>query len=388
MKGNSTTCYGTLALLLGTLVIAKAEGNSAYSKKTSELELPEISVIIDTQIDFSDNDGNTTRDKLRIKEAELVFQGYLYPSVKGDFIAAFEQEYEDNTVATELDIEEAYLSFLELPLGLQATVGRRLLGFGRLNPVHPHHWAFTDTPLVMDKFFGHHPWIDDGVELSYLIPNPADVYLKLSVGAWNGKALGHTHSHTHEHDNETDVHKDEEDHEHEEEHEHAFGEELVEWKDHVFTARLFADLPVTDRFSAEVGGSIATDQGGRSSLSGIDLVMKYRWPNTFRRLKWHTECLHLKEDTRDIEPYGFFSSLQYDVDKYWQVGTRYDWSEFADNDEENVSASSGFLTYYLTHTTYIRGSYQYREHATGLDENICMFQFVWGIGPHSHRLED
>ena len=349
---------------------------SAYSKKTSSLELPEISVILNTEATFSDTSSNASRNKVRVKEAELAFQGYLYPGVRGDFIAALEQEYEGKEVSTEVDVEEAYLSFLELPLGLQATIGRKLLNFGRLNPLHIHHWAFTDIPLILQNFFGHHPWFDDGAELTWLVSNPLNVYLELATGIWNGKELGHIHEHSHR-----------EELDHEEDHDH-FGDELIEWDDHVYTGRVFADASLTDNLNTGLGYSIAKDGGGRNTLHEVDLVFKYQWPFTYRRIKWHTELFYLQEDLRDINPYGVFSYAQLSLNKYWELGARYDWAEFADNDDEHAWAGSGFLTYYFTHTMHARGEYQYKEHASGEDENILFLQLVWGIGPHSHRLED
>jgi hypothetical protein len=37
---------------------------------------------------------------------------------------------------------------------------------------------------------------------------------------------------------------------------------------------------------------------------------------------------------------------------------------------------------------YVRPSYRYSELAGGEDEHAFMLQFVWGLGPHAHRLED
>lgn len=360
-----------LALLFFSAGIVAAEP-SAYSGKASELELPEISAIVDIQYVLTDMENDNNDNKLRINEAELAFQGYLSPSVRGDFIIALEQEYgEDGEVETELDVEEAYASFLDLPADLQADVGRKLLGFGRLNSEHPHHWSFVDTPLAMENIFGHHPWLDDGGELTCLIPNPADLYLKISAGAWNGKQVGHAHSHL------TD----------EETGEHSHGE-TINWDDHVFTGRLFTDFPVSERINAQAGYSYAVDEGDTTELQGADFVLKYQWPQTYRRLKWHNECFLTDDNERNTEPFGLFSILQYTINKYWELGGRYDWTELLEDDTQDAWAGTGFLSYYLTHTTYIRGQYQFKEHADGDEENIISTQLVWGIGPHSHRLSD
>jgi len=374
MKAMQKQYEARIATLEQKIGTSESKTDSAYDKKGSELELPEISVIVDNVANFTDLETNSTKDKVRVKEAELSFQGYLYPDIRGDFIAALEQEYEDNTVSTEIDIEEAYLSFLNLPFGLQAITGRKLLSFGRLNALHPHHWNFTETPLVMQNLFGHHPWFDDGLELSYLIPNSADLYCKLAFSLYNGKQMGHAHSHSHDADTEAEP-------------EH-FGEELIEWDGHVYTGRAVLDIPFSDNFNGSLGYSLALDDNNRNKLHGADFVLRYDIPNSYHKVKWHSEYFYLEENQRNITPYGWFSYLLLGLNKNWETGLKYDWSKFADNDNKHAWAGSAFLTYYFTHSLYLRGEYQYKEHASGRNENQFFIQLVWGIGPHSHRLEE
>ncbi len=394
---NHSTIIAISAILLGATLHGFSEEAEPYSGGASKLELPEISAIVDIQALSTDAESDPNDNKIRIKEIELGFQGYLNPSVRGDLIISVEQEYlADDTTETELDIEEAHISFLDLPGGLQAQVGRKLMGFGRLNPIHPHHWAFSDTPLALNNLFGDHPWLDDGAELSYLIPNPGDLYLKVSVGIWNGKQLGHAHDHGDEDDHDAedheehadeDDHDDEYDHEDDHEAEEHGHDEVIDWDGSVFTGRAFADLPLTERLSAQLGYSVAGDEGN-NLLHGADLVVKYQWPKTYRNVKWHSEWFRYDRDEDGASPSGVFSLLQVSLDKYWSVGGRYDWTELLEDEEQDMWAGSGFLTYHLTHTTYVRGQYQYKEHEDGEEENIFMAQMVWGIGPHSHRLSD
>jgi hypothetical protein len=389
-----------VGLLLGTAHHAFPDEEAPRSEKESGPELPEVSVIADIQALTTDAEDDPNDEKLRVKEIELGFQGYLNPSVRGDLIIAFEHQYvADDSVDTELEVEEAYVSFLDLPGGLEAQVGRKLLGFGRLNPVHPHHWAFADTPLALNNLFGSHPWWDDGAELSYRVPNPADIHFKLAAGVWNGRRLGHVHTlsandsgasgdHGAEelHDHGVDSH-DEEDHHAEDHEEHAESDsdgghnEVIDWDGRVFTGRASADLPMTEQLSAQAGYSVAGDESN-NLLHGADLVLKYQWPQTYRRVRWHTEWFHYDRDEDGSDSSGLFSLLQVARDEHWELGGRYDWTELLEDREQDTWAGSGFLTYYLTHSTYVRGQYQYREHADGEDENIFTAQFVWGIGRH------
>lgn len=71
-----------------------------------------------------------------------------------------------------VEVEEAYATTLELPLGLQARAGQFLTRFGRINPTHLHTWDFVDQPLVVGKIMGGEGNRGLGGELSWLAPLP------------------------------------------------------------------------------------------------------------------------------------------------------------------------------------------------------------------------
>ena len=71
-----------------------------------------------------------------------------------------------------VEVEEAYASTLALPANFKLRAGQFLTRFGRLNPTHPHAWAFLDQPLVNGKFFGSEGTRGLGIEASWLAPLP------------------------------------------------------------------------------------------------------------------------------------------------------------------------------------------------------------------------
>ena len=325
----------------------------------------DISLIVDVQTLFTDDHDNDNRNNVRVKEGELALQSYLYPGVRGDFIAAFEQDYAGSHVETGVNVEEGYVSFLNLPFGFQAELGRKFMNFGTLNASHPHHWAIAEPPLILENLFGHHPWFDDGAQLSALVPNPWDLYLKTGFGITNGRDPGHAHHNGGDHESET-----------------------VDWHGHVFLSRSSFDIPVNEETNCIVGYSAAWDEGGNTALHNLDATLNYRWPMTYRKLKWHNELIYADIDDRNVDTVGFFSIVQLTLDKYWETGLRYDWSEYADDDENHAWAAGPFLTYYFTHSMYLRGEYRYTNLPHGDEENAFVIQFCWGLGPHAHRLED
>ena len=343
---------------------------------------PDVSVVGNFKGFVSSDEGNPLHKKFLVQEAELGLQGYLWPGVRGDVFAALEQHPgEDRDIHTHVDLEEAYVSFLDLPLGFQVQAGRKLQDFGRVNPIHPHHWAFPDTPLPLERLFGDHPWFDDGVQVSTLVPNPLEAYFKIEGGVWNGKKLGHEEEAA------------------DEDGEEAIGfEGPVDWGGHVFTARAAFDFSLGDQTNLMPGYSFAGGEFGDSILHGADLTLIHRWPQSYRRLRWQNELFFgdfeysgqevdgVPTTKRHVDAWGGYSLLLMTLDKYWETGARFDWWNSEDLDDE--WGMTAFLTYYFSHSMYLRPAYRYSEFPGGADEHLGLVQLVWGLGPHSHRLED
>lgn len=370
----------------------RPEPKTTYSHSSSIMN-PDISVVVDVKQRFNDDVADANRHKLTVGEAELNLSGMIYPNIRGDATVAIENAYSgESDVESDVDIEEAYLEFLALPLNSQLLIGRKLIDFGLLNPQHPHEWAFADTPLVLANLFGHHPWYDDGIQGSVLIPNPLDLYWEAKFGVWNGRNLGHGHSH------------DDGDHE-------GIENVPVSWGDMVYTTRTYFNVPVGDNADIGFGYSAAWDEHPMTILHGFDLTARYRFPNQYRWLKWQTEYIiasveaerqheHHDDDEEEHEAQvydyianGFYSMLEYSINKNWRIGTRWDFAEYNEHERYYQWANSYFLTYFFNHNLYARTEYRYRDYS-GLEdghqepENTIWFQVVWGLGPHGHGIAE
>jgi len=333
---------------------------------------PDVSAIINTWALFSDNKENELKDKVTLKEAELAFQSYLYPGVYGNFIVAMHMHDDEWKVHP----EEAYVSFLDLPFGFQFHLGRRLVTIGKANAIHPHHWSFATQPLVLENFFGH-AWFDDGATIDWLVPNPWDVYFKLTFSALSGATPHH--------------------------HEEAMEDTLcrkehVHWEGKTFNFRASTDIPFLDLSNAIIGYSAGWDEGFHTVIHAIDFTLTYRRPNSYKKLRWQSELFvtRTKEDS-SVEPYGFYSMLRLTINKYWEFGLRYDESEYFYGRENGSSGGCerkkefgghAFLSYYFTHSMYLRFEFRHFVNYRDITENQLIAQLVWGLGPHAHRIED
>jgi hypothetical protein len=84
---------------------------------------------------------------------------------------------------TAVEIEEAWIETLGLPLGLSARFGRFYSGIGYLNSKHSHTWDFADQPLAYQAFLGNQ-YTDDGVQVRWLAPT--DLYVEVGGELFRG----------------------------------------------------------------------------------------------------------------------------------------------------------------------------------------------------------
>jgi hypothetical protein len=110
-------------------------------------------------------------------EVEVVYDSYLNPFAKGYFVTSLG--------AGGLELEEGYFTLLRgLPGGLALKGGKYRVGFGKLNPMHPHAVPFAERPRVLAAYLpGEEAFNETGVSLSERIPMPGAFSLTAS-GDW------------------------------------------------------------------------------------------------------------------------------------------------------------------------------------------------------------
>jgi len=91
---------------------------------------------------------------------------------------------DDGEGGTEISLEEAFIETLALPYGAKIKAGRMFPVLGYLNEIHAHADAFVDRPLPYLAYFGGDNYVDDGLQLSVLLPT--DLYAEVGGGAFRG----------------------------------------------------------------------------------------------------------------------------------------------------------------------------------------------------------
>ncbi len=378
---------------------------------------PDISAIGDFRTftgNYKDAHGHeTTRNgnlNMRFNELEIAINGNLNPYTRADISFA---NHGDG-----FEIEEAYATILRgLPLGAQIRAGRYLVDFGKLNTYHPHAYPFVDRPLALRMMFNFDGFIDEGVNVSFLLP--VGFYSKLSLNTLRGKIF------------EPDAHAHED--------EEPTQNEKRDTEDPIFTGRLSGFFPVGEKGNLEIGASVlhgVYDKSGEESgenipgypnlwatMYGVDIKYKHRWSD-YSSLVLHSELIGSRREPEgagsgsgDVSTIGgfFFADLQFS--KRYNIGAmvdvapgifdggEHDYNPIEDMnnteagifDDQNRTTSftlfSGFSL--LEETTVIRlfgrlTSFDIKDASklvnTDLtekdDEYTVGLQLLWSLGPH------
>jgi hypothetical protein len=140
---------------------------------------PDISVLGQPFMRWSNDASDVSPKRVTLDqgEVETVFDAYLNPYAKGYFVTSLAPDG--------FSLEEGYFTLLRgLPGDLQVRGGKYRVGFGKLNPTHPHQLPFADRPRVLAAYLpGLDSFDETGVSVSERIALPGTFSLTAS-GDW------------------------------------------------------------------------------------------------------------------------------------------------------------------------------------------------------------
>lgn len=292
-----------------------------------------------------------------VQNVELTLDGKVDPYFRGQANVILQIDPEGET---KLELEEAFMESLSLPANLQLKVGQYFTEFGRLNPQHPHAWAFVDQPLVNGRFLGADGLRNAGARLSWLAPTPFYSELFANVQNSQGETATSFRSEGFEGPHPLPF---------------AFrpfenDRGVKNLDDMLFTARYATSFDLTDTQTL-LGGvsgawgpnSSGTSGDARTRIYGLDLFWKWKpvdHHGGFPFVSWQTEVMLRKYEAGSFDgdfegdgaltagdladstgmslaalpgetltDYGFYSQLLYGFRKGWVAGLRF---EYLDGD--------------------------------------------------------
>ena len=348
-------------IFAGAIGVARAQGPPAGEPVTAapsasaSIANPAMSVIGWFQ-GVAGNDPTLPGDAFSLREAEMAFQAAVDPFSRADFFLSAGPEG--------LDVEEGYLTWLALPGGGQAKIGKFRADFGKFNRTHPPETPFADRPLAAAAFLGEEGLAITGIAGSVLIPNPANLYWDLVANV--GVAPGAIES-------------------------PVFGPEGR--GDVLGLARTSVFVPLRESTDMNFGLSYANaranpalrTEGERTQLGAADITLRWKNPrrSIYRSLLVQVEVLGDRGSGSGAPTRGGgYGYAVYQFARQWKAGLRYDRTD-APGGGDRLNGALALLQYQPSEFSTL--SLQFRrvhEDATNSDRGAAFLKWIFNIGPH------
>lgn len=170
-----------LVLLAAALVLVLASATTAFAGVTN----PDISVIGQPFVAWTDDAASYSarRPTFDVGETELVLDAALNPYARGTFTITY--------AAEEVGVEEGFFVLQRgLPGDIALKGGKYRIGFGRLNPTHPHQYPFAERFAVLAAYLpGEEAYNETGLDASWRVPLPGTVSVTLSGDVLQGDSF-------------------------------------------------------------------------------------------------------------------------------------------------------------------------------------------------------
>ncbi|WP_242342735.1 hypothetical protein [Anaeromyxobacter terrae] len=289
--------------------------------------------------------GPADKPAFLFEELELGLQAVVDPYARADAFISF--------TPSGADVEEAYLTTLSLPAGLQLRAGKLFSPFGRQNAQHPHVWEFVDAPLARGRLLADEVLSGPGVDASWLAPLPWFATLHLAAQST------------------------------------APGEGDVAALTGV--ARLEQFFPFTGTTTLGVGLSAARrdEPGGGAfrDLGGVDLYLRFRPLESRSYLALSGELYARRfrgvPDAPRGTDTGGWAQAFWRQGSYFGYGARYEWAPSAGEAEAGTEQRVAALAAWLpSEFQRIRLQVAYDRRPGGQDGLETLLQLEFGIGAH------
>ena len=328
----------------------------ASAVRTRPTTNPDISVIGDIRgMYVSEGDRNVD---MEVHEVETAFKSVVDPFARADvYVSAHNEDGEIH-----FELEEAYLTTLALPAGLQIRAGKFRSTVGKLNRIHPHALPFPDMPSVYENFFGHEGLNDQGVGLSWLLPN-SRFYQELTVEVTRGPGENPSFEASHEN-------------------------RLL----YVGHLKNFWDL--SRDATIELGATAISGPnaaGHETFIGGFDATFIWKPVrfNTYHSLLLQAEALFSRMDTGDeeIATNGFYALANWQLSQRWFLIGRFDHADIPDDAGWNENGLTAAVALYLTEFQKFELGFRrsWADHFDAVHSGVLRIIFVIGThGAHEY----
>ncbi len=320
-------------------------------------------------------------DTFNVREMELDLRAAIDPHADGVAIIAIEAEVPGEY---EVAVEELYATIKSLPLSFweepplatKIRIGRMRVDFGRLNKVHLHDLPQSQYGLVINDFLGEEGYVTNGISTSSILGSIGEGVLQLGLNAFQGGG----------------------------------SEIAADSRVPAYLASLSYYTELAEGHSLDLG--LFAHYGGTEKMghqrhaTTFSFDALYKWKPA-RQGEWNSFVLGLQvfksdrsfivpEDTDfdgvpdlfnsgDAQPVGFLAWAQYQLDRRWYVGVRYDKSDLITDDSLDHSRITPYVSCYLSEFLRLRASVERTSSDIDAEDELTTVLFelnvVFGAHP-------
>lgn len=369
-------------VLLGTLQ-AQQEEKQPPAQAGANVFNPAITVFANAlwRLDNKDvleveEDGTVIAkdDKFLLRETEADLRASIDPYADGVLIIALEQEAPGDF---EVGVEEGYALIKSLPwdfwedppLATKIKIGRFLTALGRHNRLHTHDLPQSQRGLAFENFVGEHSYAANGASTESLLPSFGDSAFTLTLEALQGGGwkLGED------------------------------GPDRPAYLAHLSWFNTFADEHNVEL--GVLGHYGSNDAEGRRQTHLYSAELLYRW-KPLRQGEWNSVVVsgQVFYGAQEFDPdplagtpsgtnraWGAFGYAQYQLDRRWYLGVRYDWTELLENRDDVAQRLAPYITCYVTEFFRLRAGYEHTwsdaDELDGLKTFLLELNVVFGAHP-------
>lgn len=299
-----------------------------------------------------------------LRELQLSLIAPLDPFTRGKTFISFSNG--------EVEVEEGYMEWLNLPLNMNLKIGKFKPEFGGLNRWHDHALPQFDRPKPLRYLFGMEGVAGFGVNGNFLLPRllGADATTLDAAVIRGGNGFSFTDE----------------------------GKYNLLYVGHF---KNYYDISRSTYFEVTLSGVVGKNDPMEKYNSYVgDLGFTFKWVpigrSKYRTFEWRTELLYSKRTTLggDIVSRGMFTSLQNKLNARWWISGRWDYSELPFDSKQKEWSATICLDFWQSEFVYYRLQYQYSNRdfteAYGFEgnfpnESTLTFSVIWAMGPHKHE---
>jgi len=321
-------------------------------------------------------------DSFNVRELELDLRSAIDPYADGIAVLAIEAEVPGQY---EVTVEEFFATIKSLPFGFwespplatKVRIGRMRVDFGRINKLHLHDLPQSQYGLLISDFLGEEGYVANGVSTSSILGSVGETgVLQLGLNAFQGGG----------------------------------SEVAADTRVPNYLASLTFYTELAEGHSLDLGlyghygGTEKFEHQRHARTFSLDAL--YKWKPA-KQGEWNSFILGfqviksdrsfvIQEDadfdgvvdffkSASAEPLGFLAWAQYQLDRRWYVGLRYDRSEFITDDSQDHTRITPYVSCYLSEFFRVRASVERTTSDLDQEDDLTTFLFelnvVFGAHP-------